>query len=130
MCCFNSTRLSKYDILMLEICQKIHAPCVRAECPMRQFVRNFKVLSRELNTLHTTIQLYYSIYETRIPKGAVIVRFQTMSTDLKCERIVSLGISLTQGPIRNVTMATSAGGQQLEAACEGNWRNSAIIRDV
>ena len=50
-----------------------------------------------------------------------------MSTETRTQS--HLGISLTQGPIRNVTMATSAGGQQLGAACEGNWRNSAIMRD-
>lgn len=48
-----------------------------AECT----VRNFRVLSRELNTLHSTIQLCYAICEARIPKRAVIVQFQTMSTD-------------------------------------------------
>lgn len=49
----------------------------------------------------------------------------------KCERTQSTpgNFSLTHHPIRIITMATSAGGQQLRAACEGNRRNSAIMRD-
>lgn len=51
--------------------------------------------------------------------------------DEKCERTRSTtgNFSLTHHPIRSITMATSAGGQQLRAACEGNRRNSAIMRD-
>lgn len=37
--------------------------------------------------------------------------------------------SLTRQTIKSITMVTSVGGQQLRAACEGNRRNSTIIRD-
>lgn len=49
----------------------------------------------------------------------------------KCEQTRSTpgNFSLTHHPIKSITMATSAGGQQLRAACEGNRRNSAIMRD-
>jgi len=60
---------------------------------------------------------------------AVLNNIHTQKATKKANECRLLGISLTQRLIRNVTMATSAGGQQLGAACEGNRRNSAIMRN-